>query len=334
MTKRTAYVRSVGRFLPERKLTNSDLEKMVDTSDEWILSRTGVRERRILEPGLGCSYMAVRAARECLERAGVGPGEVDLIIVGTVTPDMMFPATACLVQNEIGAKNAWGFDLSAGCSGFLFSLWTAAQLLEAGRVNKALVIGSDVISTLIDYTDRNTCVIFGDAAGAVLLDVCTEPGFGILDSILHVDGAGGEYLCMKGGGSRRPATHETVDNREHFVFQDGRSVFKAAVSEMSSVTAEILEKNGLTGNDVTFLIPHQANNRIVEATAKRIDIENKKVIANIGSYGNTVSASVPLALYEAVLERDHGVKKGDYLVLAAFGAGFTWGSALLRWWEQ
>jgi 3-oxoacyl-[acyl-carrier-protein] synthase-3 len=321
--------------LPERKLTNSDLEKMVDTSDEWILSRTGVRERRILEPGLGSSYMAVRAGLECLERAGVGPEELDLIIVGTVTPDMMFPATACLVQNEIGAKNAWGFDLSAGCSGFLFSLATAAQLVEAGRVNKALVIGSDVISTVIDYTDRNTCVIFGDAAGAVLLEACPEPGFGILDFILHIDGSGGEYLCMKGGGSRRPATHETVDNREHFVFQDGRNVFKAAVSEMSSVTAEILEKNGLTGNDVTFLVPHQANNRIVEAAARRIDIENKKVIANIGSYGNTVAASIPLALYEAVLEKgDHGVKKGDYLVLAAFGAGFTWGSALIRWWEQ
>jgi 3-oxoacyl-[acyl-carrier-protein] synthase-3 len=247
---------------------------------------------------------------------------------------MMFPATACLVQDELGAKNAWGFDLSAGCSGFLFSLSTAAQLIEAGRVKRALVIGSDVISTLIDYTDRNTCVIFGDGAGAVLLEPCTEPGFGILDFILHIDGSGGQYLCMKGGGSRRPATHETVDNREHFVFQDGRNVFKAAVSEMSSVTAEILEKNGLTGDDVTFLVPHQANNRIVEAAARRIDIENKKVIANIGSYGNTVAASIPLALYEAVLERDHGVKKGDYLVMAAFGAGFTWGSALLRWWEQ
>jgi len=334
MTKRTAYVRSVGRFLPERRLTNNDLEKMVDTTDEWIVTRTGVRERRILEPGAGCSYMAVRAALECLERAGVGPEEVDLIIVGTVTPDMMFPATACLVQNEIGAKNAWGFDLSAGCSGFLFSLTTAAQLIEAGGVNRALVIGSDVITTLIDYTDRNTCVIFGDGAGAVLLEACTEPGFGILDFILHIDGSGGEYLCMKGGGSRRPATHETVDNREHFVSQDGRNVFKAAVSEMSSVAAEILERNGLTGNDVAFLIPHQANNRIVEAAARRTGIEDAKVITNISKYGNTVAASVPLALYEAVLERDHGVKKGDYLVLAAFGAGYTWGSALIRWWEK
>jgi 3-oxoacyl-[acyl-carrier-protein] synthase-3 len=334
MSKRTAYIRSVGRFLPERKLTNSDLEKMVDTSDEWIVTRTGVRERRILEPGLGCSYMAVRAATECLERAGVGPEEVDLIVVGTVTPDMMFPATACLVQNELGAKKAWGFDLSAGCSGFLFSLSTAAQLIEAGRVNRALVIGSDVISTLIDYTDRSTCVIFGDGAGAVLLEACTEPGFGILDSILHIDGAGGEYLCCKGGGSRRPATHETVDNKEHFVFQDGRNVFKTAVSEMSNVSAEILEKNGLTGRDIAYFVPHQANNRIVEAAARRMGMDNEKVIANVANYGNTVSASVPLALYEAVLERDPGVKKGDYLLLAAFGAGYTWGSALLRWWEK
>ena len=255
MSKRTAYVRSVGRFLPERRLTNSDLEKMVDTSDEWIVTRTGVRERRILEPGRGCSYMAVRAAQECLERAGVGPDEVDLIIVGTVTPDMMFPATACLVQNELGAKKAWGFDLSAGCTGFLFSLSTAAQLIEAGRVNRALVIGSDVITTVIDFTDRNTCVIFGDGAGAVLMEACPEPGFGILDFILHIDGAGGDYLCMKGGGSRRPATHETVDNKEHFVFQDGRAVFKSAVSEMSSVSAAILERNGLTGEDVTLPDP-------------------------------------------------------------------------------
>lgn len=245
MSGRTAYIRSVGRFLPERKLTNSDLEKMVDTNDEWIVTRTGVRERRILEPGLGCSHMAVRAASECLERAAVSPEELDLIIVGTVTPDMMFPSTACLVQDKLGAKKAWGFDLSAGCSGFLFSLSTAAQLIEAGRVNKALVIGSDVISTLIDYTDRTTCVIFGDGAGAVLLEACTEPGFGLVDFIMHIDGSGGEYLCCKGGGSLRPASHETVDNKEHFVFQDGRNVFKTAVSEMSNVWPRFLQETAL-----------------------------------------------------------------------------------------
>ncbi|SPF31401.1 3-oxoacyl-(acyl-carrier-protein) synthase 3 [Syntrophobacter sp. SbD1] len=332
--KRTAYIRSIGRFLPEKKLTNSDLEKLVDTSNEWIVSRTGISERRILEPGLGCSYMAVRATDECLERAGVSPEELDLIIVGTVTPDMLFPSTACLLQNMIGAKKAWGFDLSAGCSGFLFSLSTAAQLIESGRVNKALVVGSDVISSLIDYTDRGTCVIFGDGAAAVLLEACTEPGYGLLDFNLHIDGAGGEFLCVKGGGSLRPASHETVDNGEHYVYQDGRAVFKSAVTEMSNVSVEILERNGLTGKDVKLFIPHQANNRIIEAAAKRMGIEEEKVIVNINKYGNTVSASVPLALYEALLERDNPPVKGDYLVLAAFGAGLTWGSTLLRWWEK
>jgi 3-oxoacyl-[acyl-carrier-protein] synthase-3 len=334
MTKHTAYIRSIGRFLPEKKLTNSDLEKMVDTTDEWIVTRTGVRERRILDPGLGSSYMAVRAATECLERAGVEPGEVDLIIVGTVTPDMFFPSTACLVQNMLGAKNAWGFDLSAGCSGFLFSLSTAAQLIEAGRVKKALVIGSDVISRDIDYTDRATCVIFGDAAAAVLLEPCPEPGFGLLDFILHIDGAGGEYLCMKGGGSRRPPTHETVDNKEHFVFQDGSQVFKASVSGMARVSAEIVENNGLSGEDISFFIPHQANIRIIEAAARRMGVENEKVVVNIDKYGNTVSASIPLALYESVMERENRPQKGDYLVMAAFGAGFTWGSVLIKWWEK
>ncbi|MDR3569447.1 MAG: ketoacyl-ACP synthase III [Syntrophobacteraceae bacterium] len=334
MKARTAYVRSVGRFLPERKLTNSDLEKMVETSNEWIVSRTGIQERRILGAGPGCSHMAVPAAKECLERAGVGPEEVDLIIVGTVTPDMMFPSTACLVQDMIGAKNAWGFDLSAGCSGFLFSLSTAAQLIESGRVNRALVIGSDVISTLIDYRDRGTCVIFGDGAGAVLLEACPEPGFGLLDFILHMDGSGGEYLCVKGGGSRIPPTHESLDNREHFVTQDGRQVYKAAVNGMADVSVRILERNGLTGDDLTLFVPHQANNRIIEATAKRLNVEDKKVVVNIHKYGNTVAASIPLALYEAVLENERDLKKGDYLLMSAFGAGFTWGSALLRWWQS
>ncbi|MDR3553152.1 MAG: ketoacyl-ACP synthase III [Syntrophobacteraceae bacterium] len=333
MKERTAYIRSVGRFLPERKLTNRDLEKMVDTSDEWIFTRTGIRERRILGPGPGCSHMAVPAAMECLERAGVTPDEVDLIIVGTVTPDMMFPSTACLVQDMIGAKNAWGFDLSAGCSGFLFSLSTACQLIESGRVNRALVIGSDVISTLIDYKDRGTCVIFGDGAGAVLLEACTEPGFGFLDFILKIDGSGGDYLCLKGGGSRIPPTHESLDNGAHYVTQDGRQVFKAAVSEMSDVSVRILERNGLSGKDLTFFVPHQANNRIIEATAKRLNVEEHKVVVNIHKYGNTVSASIPLALYEAVMERGHEFKNGDYLLMSAFGAGFTWGSTLLRWWQ-
>ncbi len=334
MKERTAYIRSVGRFLPERKLTNSDLEKMVDTNDDWIVSRTGIRERRILGPGPGCSHMAVPAAMECLERAGVGPEEVDLIIVGTVTPDMWFPSTAYLVQDMIGAKNAWGFDLSAGCSGFLFSLSTACQLIESGRVNRALVIGADVISTLIDYKDRGTCVIFGDGAGAVLLEACPEPGFGMLDFIMHMDGAGGQYLCIKGGGSRIPPTHESLDNRDHYVIQDGKQVYKAAVSGMADVSVRILERNGLTGKDLTYFVPHQANNRIIEATAKRLNMEEEKVVVNIDKYGNTVAASIPLALYEAVMERDYDVQKGDYLLMSAFGAGFTWGSALLRWWKS
>lgn len=303
MFKRTAYIRSVGRFLPERTLTNHDLEKMVDTSDEWILSRTGIRERRILDPGLGNSYMADRAARECLERAGVDPREIDLIIVGTVTPDLVFPATACLVARDIGAKNAWGFDISAGCSSFLFALSTATQMIESGRTGKVLVIGSDVMSAITDYTDRNTCVLFGDGAGAVLVDACPEPGHGFLDFILHVDGSGEHALYMKAGGSRRPASAETVANGEHFITQDGRSVFRTAVTEMANVSAEILAKNGLSGNDVALFVPHQANYRIIDAAAKRMGIDNDKVIINISKYGNTTSATLPLALYEAAVEK-------------------------------
>jgi len=333
MLKRTAYIRSVGRFLPERRLTNNDLEKMVDTSDEWIFSRTGIRERRILQPGLGNSHMAVPAAMECLDRAGVGPGEIDAIIVGTVTPDMLFPATACLVARDIGAKHAWGFDLSAGCCGFLYSLSVGAQMIESGRVNKVLVVGSDVMSTIIDYTDRNTCVVFGDGAGAVLLDLCTQEGYGLLDFILHVDGAGEPYLHMKAGGSRKPASHETVDKKEHFVFQDGRNVFKTAVNEMSDVAVKILAKNGLTGADVSLFVPHQANLRIIEAAAKKMGIDNEKAVINIDKYGNTTSATLPMALYEAAVEKKYALEKGDYVVMAAFGAGYTWGSALLRWWD-
>ncbi len=333
MAGRTAYIRSVGRFLPKRKLTNRDFEQMVDTTDEWILTRTGIRERRILEPGLGNSYMAVRAALEAMERGGTSPDELDVIITGTATPDMLFPATACLVQKEIGAKNAWGFDLSAGCSGFLFGLSTGAQMIEAGRARKVLVIGSDVISTILDYSDRNTCVLFGDGAAAVLLDTCDEPGYGLIDQILHMDGSSWEALHMKAGGSRRPATHETVANKEHFVSQDGRTVFKMAVTEMSRVAGEILERNGLTGDDISVFIPHQANRRIIDAAAKRMGLDQSKVVVNIDKYGNTICASIPLALYEAVVERENTVKKGDYIVLAACGAGFTWGSALIRWWE-
>jgi 3-oxoacyl-[acyl-carrier-protein] synthase-3 len=332
MAHQTAYIRSVGRYLPERRLTNQDLEKMVNTTDEWIRTRTGISERRILEPGLGNSYMASRAAVECLERAGVEAHEVDAIIVGTVTPDMFFPSTACLVQKDIGAVNAWGFDLSAGCSGFVFSLSTGAQLIESGRYRKVLVIGSDVMSSIINYEDRNTCVLFGDGAGAVLLDSCPDHAYGILDFVQHMNGAGGEYLHMKAGGSRRPASIETVTNKEHFAYQEGRQVFKVAVTEMANVSVKILERNGLAGTDISLYIPHQANLRIIEASATRMGIDMSKVVINIDRYANTTAATIPLCLYEVVAEQKR-LKKGDYVVMSAFGAGFTWGSALIRWWE-
>lgn len=327
-----AYIRSVGRYLPERRLTNKDLEKMVDTSDEWIMTRTGIRERRILEPGLGNSFMAVRASRECLERAGVQADEIDAVIVGTVTPDMLFPSTACLVQKAIGAGRAWGFDLSAGCSGFIYALSAGAQMIESGRYAKVLVIGSDVMSSIINYRDRNTCVLFGDGAGAVLLESCPEQGYGILDFIHHMDGGGGDHLYMKAGGSLRPASIETVQNNEHYIVQEGKQVFKTAVTEMASVSVEILEKHGLTGADLALFIPHQANLRIIDACAGRMGIDRSKVVINIDRYANTTAGTIPLCLYEALLEEKR-LKKGDYVVMSAFGAGFTWGSILLRWWE-
>lgn len=332
MPDRTAYIRSVGRYVPERRLSNQDLEKMVETKDEWILTRTGIRERRILDPGLGNSFMAVRAARECLERAGVAAEEVDAIIVGTVTPDMFFPSTACLVQKELGATHAWGFDLSAGCSGFVFSLSTGAQMIEAGRYQKVLVIGSDVMSTIVDYQDRNTCVLFGDGAGAVLLEPCPDPQYGILDFVQHVNGAGGDFLNMKAGGSLRPATVETVQNRWHYVYQEGRQVFKFAVTEMANVSVKIMERNGLKGEDIRLFIPHQANLRIIEAAANRMGIDMSRVVINIDRYANTTAGTIPLCLYEVTVE-ERKLKAGDYVVMAAFGAGFTWGSILLRWWE-
>ncbi len=305
---------------------------MVDTTDEWIMTRTGIRERRILEPGLGNSYMAIRAAQECLDRAGVAATAIDVIIVATVTPDMFFPSTACLVQNAIGATQAWGFDLSAGCSGFVFALTTAAQMICSGHYRKALVIGSDVMSSVIDYSDRNTCVLFGDGAGAVLLEPCPDPKYGILDFLQRIDGSGGEFLQMKAGGSRRPASLETVRNKEHYVHQEGKQVFKFAVTEMAEIAAKIIERNSLTGEDIKLFIPHQANIRIIEASAKRMGIDPSKVMINIDKFANTTAGTIPLCLYEATVEEKR-VNKGDYVVMAAFGAGFTWGSVLLRWWD-
>ncbi len=330
MADRKAYIRSVGRFLPEGRLTNADLEKMVDTNDEWILTRTGIRERRILEPGLGNSYMAVRAARECLDRAGVSPDEIEVIIVGTVTPDMLFPSTACLVQKELGASKAYGFDLGAACSGFIFGLTTGAQMIETGRHQKVLVIGSDVMSSIIDYKDRNTCVLFGDGAGAALLEACPDQDYGVLDYVHRVDGGGGDLLCLRAGGSRKPASLETIENREHFVRQQGSQVFKFAVKEMAQVSGEILQRNGLTGEDVSLFLPHQANLRIIDACAQRMHIEKDRVVINIDRYANTTAGTIPLCLYDAM--EAGRVKRGDYIVMSAFGGGFTWGSVLLRWW--
>ena len=322
-----AAITSVGHFLPETRLTNADLEELVDTSDEWITSRTGISERRILkDPDKATSYMASRAARQAIERADLDPAEVDAIIVATVTPDMFFPATACLVQNEIGAVNAWGFDVSAACSGFLFALSTGARLVESGHNKNVLVIGADKMSSIVDYTDRTTCILFGDGAGAVLLQP-SDDGYGLLDSIERVDGANWESLCMTGGGSLNPPSHETIDAKMHYLHQEGRPVFKRAVEGMADVAAEIMEQNDLTGDDVRYLVPHQANLRIIDATARRMGVTMDKVMLNISRYGNTTAATIPLCL----ADWEPNLKRGDNLILAAFGGGFTWGAGYLKW---
>jgi 3-oxoacyl-[acyl-carrier-protein] synthase-3 len=322
-----AAITAVGRFLPEDRLTNADLEKMVDTTDEWIQTRTGIRERRILwDKDKATSYMAIEAAKEVLDKRGISAEEIDVIIVATVTPDMFFPSTACLVQAGIGAKNAWGFDLSAACSGFIFALSTGAHFIESGKHEKVLVIGADKMSTITDYTDRNTCVLFGDAAGAVLLEPNSD-GYGIVDTVKHMDGTNSNLLYMLGGGSLNPPTHETVDKKMHYLFQEGRSVFKFAVEGMADVAVEVMERNELSGEDVRFLVPHQANLRIIDATARRMGVGMDKVMLNIDRYGNTTAATIPLCLYDW----EHELKTGDNLILAAFGAGLTWGSIYLKW---
>ncbi len=322
-----ATITAVGHFLPEDKLTNFDLEKMVDTNDEWIRTRTGIKERRILkDPEKATSYMAAEAAREALSEAGVQPEEVDLIIVATVTPDYIFPSTACLVQDAIGAKNAFAFDLSAACSGFIYALTNGAAFIESGRYKKVLVIGADKMSSIIDYTDRTTCIIFGDGAGAVLLEASTD-GTGIIDSIHYTEGDTNCHLVQKGGGSRYPASHETVDEHMHFIKQDGKAVFKKATVGMADVSAEIMERNNLSPDDVKWLVPHQANLRIIDATARRMGLGTEKVMINIDKYGNTTAGTIPLCLYDW---KDQ-LKKGDGLILTAFGGGFTWGAVYLTW---
>lgn len=321
-----AAITAVGHFLPQERLTNADLEQMVDTSDEWIRTRTGIRERRILrDPNKATSYMATEAARECLQKRGIKPEDIELIIVATVTPDMFFPATACLVQANLGARNAWGFDLSAACSGFLFALSTAARFIESGKHERVLVIGADKMSTITDYTDRNNCILFGDAAAAVLLE--PDPACGLMDAVAYCDGQNWELLCMLGGGSLHPPTHETVDRKLHYLHQEGRSVFKLAVEGMAQVAVEIMERNNLTAEDVRYLVPHQANLRIIDATARRMGLSADKVMVNIDRYGNTTAATIPLCLYDW----EQQLRRGDNLILAAFGGGFTWGAAYLKW---
>ena len=327
MQKISAAITAVGGYVPETKLTNFDLEKMVDTNDEWIKSRTGIEERRILkEPGKGSSDMAVPAILEILRKKNMDASAIDCIICATVTPDMVFPATANIIADKIGATNAWGYDMSAACSGFLFALTTGAMYIESGRYKKVIIVGVDKMSAIIDYTDRATCIIFGDGAGALLLEPSTDEN-GVKDSILKSDGSGKQYLHMKAGGSVKPATVETVLAKEHYAYQEGQAVFKFAVKGMADVSAELLERNNLTGEDIAWLVPHQANLRIIDATANRMGLPKEKVMINIQKYGNTTAATLPLCLWDW----ESQLKKGDNIVLAAFGGGFTWGATLVKW---
>lgn len=328
---RTARISAVGSYLPEKLLTNSDLEQMMETSDEWIRSRTGIIERHIVADGEASSDMATRAAQQILASRGLDPAEIDCIIVATVTPDMLFPATACLVQRNLGASRAWGFDLMAACSGFLYALDTGARLVESGKYRYILVIGVDAMSTIMDYQDRTTSILFGDGAGAVLLEPCEDGSEGVIDSILRCDGSGGEFLYMKAGGSLHPASAETVANREHFLRQDGRAVFKPAVKYMADVSSEVAQRNGLSGPDIKLFIPHQANKRIVDACAQRMGLTKEQVLMNIEHYGNTTAATIPLGIADAV--RDGRLAPGDNVIISAFGAGFTWGSMYIKWSE-
>jgi 3-oxoacyl-[acyl-carrier-protein] synthase-3 len=326
---RRVKVSGLGTYVPPRVLTNADLEKMVDTSDEWILQRTGIRERHIVDPGVATSDIAEPAARAALAEAGVAPADVGFIVVGTTTPDTVFPSTACLLQAKIGAKNAWGFDLGAACSGFTYALTTGWSMVASGAVEHALVVGADVMSSIVDYTDRATCILFGDGAGAVVLSPADDEEPGLIDFLHEVDGTGGPALCMPAGGSRRPASHETIDQRLHYVKQDGQTVFKFAVRTNQEVALRLLERNKLSGTDIDLYCSHQANRRIIEATAERLGLGPEKVIINLDKYGNTTAATIPLALADA--RADGRLKKGALVMLASVGAGFTAGSVLLRW---
>ena len=327
MEKIRAAITGIDAWVPEYRLTNFELSKMVDTSDEWIMQRVGIRERRILrEEGLGSSDLGENAVRGLLEKTNTSPEDIDLLICATVTPDMAFPATANIISDKVGIINAFSFDLNAACSGFLFALQTGAAYIESGKYKKVVIVGADKMSSITDYTDRTSCPLFGDAAGAVLLEPNKED-YGIMDYIFHTDGSGQKYLHMKAGGSVKPASHETVDAREHFIYQEGQSVFKFAVVNMADVAAEIMERNKLKADDIAWLVPHQANLRIIDATGRRMGLPPEKVMINIQNYGNTTTATIPLCLWEY----EKKLRKGDKLILAAFGGGFTWGSVYLKW---
>jgi len=324
-----AKISALGTYVPPRLLTNADLEKMVDTNNDWIMARVGIRERHIVDKGVATSDLAVEAAKKALAQRGLTPTDMEAIIVGTVTPDMFFPSTACLVQHKLGAKGAWGFDLSGACSAFIYSLQAGAQFIASGAHKRVLVIGSDVMSSIIDYTDRATCVIFGDGAGAVILEPTDDDSVGLIDYVHEVDGSGGEFLYMPGGGSRNPSSKETIEKKMHYVHQDGQQVFKFAVRKQTEACLKLLERNGLKGSDIDCFIPHQANLRIINATADRLGLRPEAVIVNIERYGNTTAGTIPLAMGTAVEEGK--LKKGSLVMLASVGAGFTVGATLLRW---
>ena len=327
MEKIRAAITGINAWAPEYKLTNQELSKMVDTSDEWIMQRVGIKERRILKgEGLGSSDLGEQAVRGLLLKTNTGPEEVDLLICSTATPDMFFPATANIISDKCGIKNAFSFDLNAACSGFIFALQTGAAYVESGRYKKVIIVGTDKMSSITDYTDRTTCPLFGDAAGAVMLEPTNEE-YGIMDHIFHTDGSGRKYLHLKAGGSVKPASHETVDAKEHFIYQEGQSVFKFAVVNMANVAVEIMERNNLKSDDIAWLVPHQANLRIIDATGRRMGLAPEKVMINIQNYGNTTTATIPLCIWEY----EKKLKKGDILILAAFGGGFTWGAIYLKW---
>jgi 3-oxoacyl-[acyl-carrier-protein] synthase-3 len=327
-TPTRAKITALGTYVPPRVLTNADLEKMVNTTDEWILERVGIRERHIADKGVAASDLAVAAVKNLVESHPIDLQEVDLIVVGTVTPDMMYPSTACLVQHKLGIRDTWGFDVSAGCSGFVYALNTGVKFVESGQYKKVLVIGSDVNSSMTDYTDRAVCIIFGDGAGAVLLEP-SQDGDGVIDHVAQVEGVGGQFLYMPGGGSLNPSTHETVDQKMHYIHQDGKNVFKYAVKKMAEMTERILERNKLTGKDIDCFIAHQANRRIITATADRLGMPLEKVVINIDRFGNTTAGTIPIAMQTALEEGK--LKKGDMLLIAAVGAGFTSGATLMRW---